>query len=36
MFSSRRRAGREEPLTAEPVIAEADLYPTADAPPSGS
>ncbi len=26
MFSSRRRAGREEPLTVEPLIAEADLY----------
>ncbi len=26
MFSSRRRAGRGEPLTVEPLIAEADLY----------
>ncbi len=28
MFSARRRAGRDEPLTVEPLIAEADLYPS--------
>jgi fumigallin biosynthesis monooxygenase-like protein len=26
MFSSRRRAGRSEPLTVEPVLAEAEYY----------
>jgi hypothetical protein len=26
MFSSRHRAGREEPLAVEPLIAEAELY----------
>jgi hypothetical protein len=26
MFSARRRAGRSEPLTVEPVIAEAEYY----------
>lgn len=28
MFSSRRRAGREDASAVEPVIPEADLYPT--------
>lgn len=27
MFSARRRAGREEPAAAEPLIAESELYP---------
>ena len=26
MFSARRRAGRDEPLTVEPVIAESEFY----------
>jgi hypothetical protein len=26
MFSARRRAGRSEPLTVDPVVAEADYY----------
>jgi hypothetical protein len=28
MFSARRRAGRDEPLTVEPVIAESEYYET--------
>ena len=27
MFSARRRAGRSEPSTVEPVITEAEYYP---------
>ena len=27
MFSARRRAGRREPSTVEPVITEAEYYP---------
>jgi hypothetical protein len=26
MFSSRHRAGRDEPLVVEPLVAEAELY----------